>query len=151
MVEVEHDGDTCHKEQEEYYPELLDNTLVAVSLPEEPYQAENQRQAVEYIMPLVILEILWEQFLIAYEQVVDERNAGNPVAMFYFSGALYVVLPSGKVPHEVTPVHEVQLVGEEELDILPLGGHIYHYHFPALVVRHVIAFDVYPLLVERGV
>ncbi len=102
-------------------------------------------------MSFIVFEILRKQFLITYQQVVDKRNPRNPVAMFYFSGALYVVLPSGKVPHKVTPVHEVQLVGEEELDILPLGGHIYHYHFSALVVRNVISFDVYPLLVERGV
>ena len=102
-------------------------------------------------MSFIILQVLWKQFLIAYQQVVDERNTGNPVTMFYFATALDVVLPSGKVPHKVSPVHEIQLIGKEELDILPLGRHIYHYHFSTLVVRYVIAFYVYPLLVERGV
>ena len=122
-----------------------------VGLPEKPDQSEQQRQAVEYIVSFVILEVLRQEFLIAYEQVIDERNTGNPVAVFYFSATLNVVLASGEVPHEVTPVHEVQLVGEEELDVLPLGRHIHHDHFSALVVRHVMSLDVNPLLVERGV
>ena len=121
LVEVEHDGDTCHEEQEEYYPELLDTTLVAVSLPEESDQSENQRQTVEYIVPFVVLEILRKQFLVTYKYVIYERDTGDPVAVFYLPATLYVILPSGKVPHEITPVHEVQLVGEEEFDIFPLG------------------------------
>ena len=35
LVEVEHDSDTCHKEQEEDHPELLDTPLAMISLPEE--------------------------------------------------------------------------------------------------------------------
>ena len=55
-----------------------------VGLPEKPDQSEQQRQAVEYIVSFVILEVLRQEFLIAYEQVIDERNTGNPVAVFYF-------------------------------------------------------------------
>ena len=102
-------------------------------------------------MSFIVFEILRKQFLITYQQVVDKRNTGDPVAVFNFSATLYVVLPSGKVPHEITPVHEVQLVGEEEFDIFPLGRHIYHYHFSALVVWHIMAFHVHPLLVKLGV
>jgi hypothetical protein len=35
LVEVEHDSDTCHEEQEEDHPELLDTPLAMISLPEE--------------------------------------------------------------------------------------------------------------------
>ena len=56
-----------------------------VGLPEKPDQSEQQRQAIEYIVSFVILEVLRQEFLIAYEQVIDERNTGNPVAVFYFS------------------------------------------------------------------
>ena len=107
LVEVEYDSDTCHKEQEEYHPELLDASLAMVSLPEESDQTENQRQTVEYIMTFIVFEILRKQFLVTYQQVVDKRNTGDPVAVLDFSATLYVILPSGKVPHEVTPVHEV--------------------------------------------
>ena len=122
-----------------------------VSLPEESDQTENQRQTVEYIMTFIVFEILRKQFLVTYQQVVDKRDTGDPVAVLDFSATLYVILPSGKVPHEVTPVHEVQLVGEEEFDIFPLGRHVYHHHFSTLVVRNIISLDVYPLLVERCV
>ena len=40
--------------------------------------------------------------------------------MFWFAIALNVVLTSGKVPHEVAPVHEVALIGEEEADVVNL-------------------------------
>ena len=40
-----------------------------VGLPEKPDQSEQQRQAVEYIVSFVILEVLRQEFLIAYEQV----------------------------------------------------------------------------------
>ena len=64
---------------------------------------------------------------------------------------MQVVLASGKVPHEVAPVHPVELVGEEELDVFPLRGHVHHYHVSALVVGHVVAFDVEPVVVLVGV
>ena len=35
LVEVEHDSDTRHEEQEEDHPELLDTPLAMISLPEE--------------------------------------------------------------------------------------------------------------------
>ena len=38
----------------------------------------------------------------------------NPVSMFWFTVTLEVVLSTGKVPHEVTPIHEITLVREEE-------------------------------------
>ena len=41
--------------------------------------------------------------------------------MFDFSLSLNVILTSGKVPHEISPVHVVQLVDKEELDVIPLG------------------------------
>ena len=46
---------------------------------------------------------------------------GNPVAMFYFSLSLYVILASGKIPHEISPVHVVQLVDKEER-CYPIGS-----------------------------
>ena len=122
-----------------------------VGLPEESDQAEQQRQAVEYVVSFVVFEILRKQFLIAHQQVVDKRDSGDPVAVFYFSAALDIVLSSGKVPHEVAPVHEVELVGEEEFDVFPLVWYVDHYHFTALVVGYVMPFDVYPLLVEGRV
>src|SRR3712207_8091533 len=70
--------------------------------------------------------------------------------MLYLSATLNVVLPSGKIPHEVAPIHEIQLVGEEELDVFPLRGYVHHNVPSAFVVGDVFSFDVHPLLVECG-
>ena len=48
--------------------------------------------------------------------------------MFYFTLSLYVILASGKIPHEISPVHVVQLVDKEELDVIPLGRDFHHHH-----------------------
>ena len=69
-------------------------------------------------MSLVVFQFLRQEALVAHQPVVDERDTGNPVAVFNFSAALYVVLASGEVPHEVAPVHPVEMVGEEELNII---------------------------------
>ena len=60
--------------------------------------------------------------------------------MFYFALSLYIVLTSGEVPHEVTPVHVVQLVDEEELDVVPLRRNLYHQHLSTLVVGDLASF-----------
>ena len=70
--------------------------------------------------------------------------------MLYFSAALQVVLASGEIPHEVAPVHPVELVGEEEFDVFPLRRHGYHNHFTTFVVGDVISLDVLPGLVLVG-
>ena len=45
--------------------------------------------------------------------------------MLWLTIALYVVLSTSKVPHKVTPVHEVTLVRKEELHVLQLCRHLY--------------------------
>ena len=108
-------------------------------------------QTVEDVVSLIVLQLLWQQALVAYQEVIDERNSCDPVAMFYFSTTLQIVLASGEVPHEIAPIHPVELIGEEELDIFPLCRHIHHHHLSALVVRNVITFYVYPSLIFPGV
>ena len=38
--------------------------------------------------------------------------------MVHLTVALYIVLTTGKVPHEIAPVHVVELISEEELQVL---------------------------------
>ena len=102
-------------------------------------------------MSLVVLQFLRQQTLVAHQEVVNERDTCDPVTMFYFSAALQVVLASGEVPHEVAPIHPVELVGEEELDVFPLCRHVHHNHCPALIVGDVFALNVYPGLIFPGV
>ena len=61
-------------------------------------------------MSLVLLEVVRELALVAETQVVKERYSRNPVSVLQLSIALQVVLTTGKVPHEVAPVHEVALI-----------------------------------------
>ena len=88
-------------------------------------------------MSLVVLQFVGQFTLVTQSCVVDERESRQPVAVLQFSVTLYVVLSSCEVPHEVSPVHEVTLVGEEEVDILQLRGHVYGEHLSAAVVWHV--------------
>ena len=150
LVQVEHNRYTGHEEEEEHYPELLDTLLSAIGLPQQTDNSEQQRQAVEYVMTLVLFQLFRQQVLIAYKPSVDKLDTGNPVAVFYFSATLQVVLASGEVPHEIAPVHPVELVGEEELNVFPLRRHSHHNHFAAFVVGYVISLDVLPCLILVG-
>ena len=69
--------------------------------------------------------------------------------MVLLAEALQVVLPAGKVPHEVAPVHKVELVGEEELQVLYLRGHLDRGGLARrVVVGHLLAFyAAHPALV----
>ena len=71
-------------------------------------------------MTFVHLQIVRQLALITQAGVVEERDTRDPVAVLGLAIALNVVLATGKVPHEVAPVHEVALVGQEELDVVDL-------------------------------
>ena len=97
MVQIEDNSQTGHEEEEEDNPELLDAFLAAVGLPEHAEESEQQGQAVEDVVSLVFAQIGGEFRLIAVEGVVDERNTGDPLAVFEFAVALNVVLTAGKI------------------------------------------------------
>ena len=58
--------------------------------------------------------------MVAKTPVVKPVETGYPVAVLEFTIALKVVLTTCKVPHEISPIHEVALIGEEEADVLQL-------------------------------
>ena len=62
--------------------------------------------------------------------------------MLIFAMALQVVLSSSEIPHEIAPVHEVDLVGEEEADVVPLRGHFSGNVVVAFVVANEAEGDV---------
>ena len=74
--------------------------------------------------------------------------------MFKFEAfALNVVLATCEVPHEVAPVHEIHLIGQEEADVFQLRRHG-NGHFVAVGRLHVafIHFNVaHPLLILSSV
>ena len=60
----------------------------------------------------------------AYKQLVYEVESCNPIAVLHLTvTVLVVILTSGKIPHEISPVHEVDLIPEEELKVFGLCGH----------------------------
>ena len=61
LVQIEHDGKTCHEEEEEDYPKLLDTFLSAVGLPEKTRQTKQQGQTEEYVMSLVVFQIIGQE------------------------------------------------------------------------------------------
>ena len=136
LVQIDDDGKPRHEEKEEDYPELLYASATSPCLPEQTEQTEQEWQTVENVVPLVGFQLVGQQILVAIEHVVDERNARNPVAVFGFSEALQVVLASGKVPKEVSPVHKVALIRQEEAHVLHLCGHLHAVYVVPLNASH---------------
>ena len=87
-------------------------------------------------MSLVGFQLVRHHVLITVECVVYEGNARNPVSMFWFTVTLEVVLSTGKVPHEVTPIHEITLVREEETKVLKLCWHLNTIHIVTCNASH---------------
>src|SRR5882724_10412981 len=64
-------------------------------------------------------------FLVASEKcIVNKRNTAYPVSIAHVARgkALDIVFLAGKIPHEIAPVHPVELVAEEETDIIAHAG-----------------------------
>ena len=91
-------------------------------------------------MSLVVLQLVGQLTLVTQSHIVKERNTCNPVTMFQFTMSLNVILSSGEVPHEVTPIHEVTLIGKEEEDVLQLRGHVDKNLLSTTVVRLIMSF-----------
>ena len=68
--------------------------------------------------------------------------------MFQFSVALNVILTTYEVPHEITPVHPVYLIGEEELYVLPHGRDVDRLYFTTLLISNVLSLDIHPGFIE---
>ena len=157
LVQIDHDGKSRHEEEEEHHPELLDAALSAIGLPEQSNDTEQQRQTVEHVVALIFLKFIGEQALVAQSCIIDEGDTRDPVAVLQFAIALDVVLTSGKVPHEVAPVHEVALIAEEEENVLQLRRCAHHDGLTATVVGFLRAFhdpcrsSLHPTLVGGGV
>ena len=136
LVQVEDDRDAGHEEEQEHQPAA---PLVAGELEEQAQQAQQQRQQVIMVLAFVVAQGGRRVVLVAQAQLVQRTDAALPVAEEQVVGRLPVdvVLPAGEIPHEITPVHPVQLVVEEEGQI---GA-----HRGLLVVgaRHTLALAVH--------
>ena len=59
LVQIDHNGQSRHDEQEEHHPELLD-ALAATSqhLPEQTDETQYERHTVEHIVAFVLLQLI---------------------------------------------------------------------------------------------
>ena len=62
---------------------------------------------------------------------------------------LYIVLPSGEIPHEITPVHEIQLISEEITQVLDKCRFHHRHHLATTVELHRCTLYLRPLLIGR--
>ena len=98
-------------------------------------------------MAFVVDNIAWHIVLRTHQHGIDGLDTGDPVTILYLSMSLNIILPAGEVPQEVTPVHEVQLIGEEETQVLGKRRLHYRFGFSTLVVLHRLPFNLSPFLI----
>ena len=72
------------------------------------------------VLALVVLQIVRSARLVSEPDFIDERDSRLPVSGKEVSRrrAMKVVLTTGEIPHEITPIHPVHLIIEEECEVL---------------------------------
>ena len=98
-------------------------------------------------MPLILFQFGRQLRLVTQHRVIDKRNTRYPVTLAHIAVRLQVVLTAGKVPHKVTPIHEVYLVAEEEAHILCKGRAITRLMTSAVLIAHTLSVDIGPFLI----
>ena len=94
-------------------------------------------------MALVLADGSRHMILIAYEYLVDELDAGDPIAAVNLSITLNIALATREVPKEVTPIHEVDLITQEILQVFGESG-----NGDGLAIdTNLLTLEVTPLLV----
>ena len=121
LVEVQHDGDARHEEHEKHKPAAA---LVLVKLEHQAQQAQQQRQEEIVVLALVAGQRRRSVGLVSEAHGVQEADTAFPVAVENVPGhrGMDVVLAPHEVPHEVAPVHPVELIVKEVGQIGPEGG-----------------------------
>ena len=99
-------------------------------------------------MPFIVGDIIRHVLLRAYQLLINKLDAGNPIPVRHLAMSLDIVLPAGEVPHEISPIHEIQLVRDKETQVLAKGRLHDRYRFPTPVKLHRLAFDLRPILVS---
>ena len=100
-VQVDGDGKARHREEHEHHEGVL---AVVLRLEDEAHKTQQQRQQVVFVVRRT-LHGGGHVFQVANHRVVDDADAGNPVAVLVVAVALDVILSAREIPHEITPVH----------------------------------------------
>src|SRR5574344_255434 len=147
LIKINDNGQASQQEQNKGEPETLHSLFLTGKLVKNTKDTQQERQEIVSIVRTVVLQLGRQIALIAQHGIVDERNTAAPVAMSHFSIALDIVLTTHEVPHKVTPVHETDLILQEENKVLTksrIDGRIDLTH---IGVTDVVSLDVGPLLI----
>ena len=118
-IEVYHQRDAHHYEHPHHHREIA---LVAVELVYQTYYSQQERQEKVGVAGGVVPHLVGQVGLRTHVQFVERLDAREPVAVGYgLLRSLYVVLASHEIPEEITPVHVVELVGEEVVEVFGEG------------------------------
>ena len=136
VIGIDHNRQTRECEEQRHHPGVA---LVFLDLVDQTNQAQQKWQGVVHVARWVVgkvrrLVVLWAQ-----THLIQEGNAGDPVALGEFVAVLVVVLAAGEVPHEVAEPHLAHLVVHEEFKVvakLQLVGRLDAHEL--LVVLHVV-------------
>ena len=138
LVEIQHDGYSCHEPQQENHPSLAFAFAPAARLPSQAYQSEQQRNAVVEVVTLVVgAEFCRQQPLVAEPQIVDNGHSRQPVALGHLAVAVDVVLASDEVEHHIAPVHLAELIDGKVFDVVPIRRHLHFDGLHRVAVLHV--------------
>ena len=98
-------------------------------------------------MPFVVGNIIRHIILRTDQNRINKRNTGNPVTIQHLAISLNIVLPTGEIPHEVTPIHEIHLIAEEETQVFPKSRFHGSLRLPTIIITHRFPLHLCPLLI----
>jgi len=147
LVEVNHNSQTRHKEEEECDPEALYALFTGEGLIKQSDQSQQKWQQIIGITTLVVGHFIGQIRLITHQHVVNKANAGDPVTVVDFPVSLQIILATGKIPHEIAPVHEIHLVADEEAQVLNHGRFHDCFLTATTVDDNALTLEIAPLLI----
>ena len=115
-VEVNHQRDAHHHEEPHDDREVA---RIAVELIDQADKTQQEGEEIVGVAPLVIRYFVRQVVLRPEVKLVDPLDAREPVAVGDDRvGRLDVALAPHEIPKEIAPVHVVELVGEEIVEVL---------------------------------
>ena len=115
-VEVNHQRDAHHHEEPHDDREVA---RIAVELIDQADKTQQEGEEIVGVAPLVIRYFVRQVVLRSEVKLVDPLDAREPVAVGDDRvGRLDVALAPHEIPEEIAPVHVVELVGEEIVEVL---------------------------------
>src|SRR5690606_14691079 len=105
LVQVQHNGHAREKEQQEQHPTVF---FVSSDLEEQARYAQKQRQQKKLVTGFAL-------------------GHGSRYVQLFFPGpqdprVRHITLPANEIPPEISPVHVVELVIPQKLQVLPEAG-----------------------------